>query len=104
PSSLHFSGIIDLAADHDDVVQSVEEVVEKFAHGFGFGTLAAGSDIITAEILVRSGAELHVILPASVAAFRHQSVARFGSQWAVRFDLLLEAADAVETLPDLDEV
>lgn len=104
PPSLHFSGIIDLSPDHDDVVQSIEAAVENFAPGFGFGTLAAGADIIAAEAVVRFGAELHVILPASIDAFRRESVGRFGSQWTVRFDRLLDAADAVETLPDLDEV
>lgn len=104
PSSLHFSGIINLAPDHDEVVRAIEAALESIAPGFGFGTLAAGADIITAEILLRRGAELHIILPAAVDVFRQESVGRFGSQWIPRFDRLLDRADAVEVLPDLDEV
>ena len=104
PSSLHFSGAIHLEPDHSDVEESIGKTLERLAPGFGFGALAAGSDIITAEMLVRSGAELHIVLPASIAAFRKDSVGRFGTHWISRFDRLLDVAASVETLPDLDEV
>ena len=104
PPSLHFSGAIHLAPDHVEDIKAIETAVEDLAPGFGFGALAAGSDIIIAEMLIRCGAELHVVLPASIDAFRHESVGQFGSHWIGRFDRLLDAAATVETLPDLDEV
>ncbi|TIX49710.1 TRAFs-binding domain-containing protein [Alteraurantiacibacter aquimixticola] len=104
PASLHFNGIIHLAPDHDEVVHAIEDAVAELAPGFGFGPLAAGSDIIAAEAIVRGGGELHVVLPASIDAFRRESVGILGEDWIDRFDRLLETATTVETLPDLDEV
>ena len=47
--------------------------------GFGFGALAAGAELLTAEALLARGAELHVILPSdpeSFAAALRRSVRR----------------------------
>lgn len=104
PPSMHFSGAIRLGRDPNDIPQAVEIAIGEFAPRFGFGALAAGSDIIIAETLIRRGAELHIVLPASIDAFRQQSVGHFGSQWIARFDRLLDIAATIETLPDLDEV
>lgn len=53
--------------------------------GFGYGALAAGSDILIAEQLLKSGAELHVVLPFIEADFLEQSVAPAGGDWVRRY-------------------
>lgn len=104
PPSLHYSGIIELGSNQSFVQQALEAEVGKMQPGFGFGALAAGADIITAEIIIRSGAELHVVLPASIDSFRQISVVPYGLEWAKRFDRLLKDAAVIETLPELDQV
>lgn len=47
-------------------------------YGFAWGALAAGADIVIAEHLLASDAELHVVLPCPVEQFEAQSVAPAG--------------------------
>ena len=75
------------------------ELVEHFERldvGFGFGSLAAGADILAAEVLLERNAELHVILPFSRAEFVQASVADAGADWVPRFDRCLATAAQVE--------
>lgn len=104
PASLHFSGIIHLSPDDIAAPAAIEAAIDKLAPGFAFGALAAGADIVAAEILVGRGVDLHVLLPASIAAFRRDSVDRFGADWGPRFDHLLEQAETVEPIGELDAV
>ena len=53
--------------------------------GFGYGALAAGSDILIAELLLDAGAELHMVLPFAEADFLAQSVAPAGETWVARY-------------------
>lgn len=98
PASLHFSGLIHLPPDEDAIRALIGTALDEISPGFVFGALAAGSDILIAEMAVARGAQLHVVLPAPVDVFRDVSVAPFGAQWVQRFDSLMKAADAVETL------
>ena len=102
PASLHFSGLIGLAHDDARARDAIAAAYDAIRPGFVFGALAAGADIVVAEIAVARGAQLHVVLPTSVEIFRAESVARFGGDWSARFDRLIEAADMVETLSDAD--
>ena len=65
--------------------------------GFGFGSLAAGADILAAEALLEKGAELHVTLPFSRQEFVGASVASAGANWVQRFERCLADADSVTT-------
>lgn len=100
PASLHFRGLIDLPSDEGAVRALVAATLDDIKPGFVFGALAAGADILVAEMAIERGAQLHVVLPASVETFRETSVTPFGSGWAERFDALLDAAEIVETLAD----
>ena len=101
PASLHFSGLIGLAHD-DEARDAIAAAYDAIRPGFVFGALAAGADIVIAEIAIARGAQLHVVLPTSIEIFRAESVARFGADWSARFDRLMEAADIVETLSDAE--
>lgn len=95
PASLHFAGHMGLVAGGSSEGRLAAEVDEALAMqgiGFGWGALAAGSDIVIAERLLGAGGELHVVLPCPVEAFAAQSVAPAGSQWLARFRKLLDQA------------
>lgn len=60
--------------------------------GFGFGSLACGSDMLFVESLLARGAEAHVVLPFNVDEFKDASVA---PAWRARFDACLSRATSV---------
>lgn len=98
PRTLHFAGHMGVAPDDEVLLKAVREALEAERIGFGFGSLAAGADILIAEALLECGAELHLALPADVDDFRTISVERFGEAWTARFDRLLRAAESVNTV------
>lgn len=104
PASLHFSGIVRIGPDEHRAVKAITEALDVIDPGFAFGALAAGADIIVAEILVERGAQLHVVLPSSLAAFRRDSVRPFGEKWEHRFDALIRVAESIEPIEHLDRV
>ncbi len=62
----------------------------------GFGSLAAGADILAAEVLLDRGAQLNVVLPFSKDEFVRTSVIQAGPEWVERFDNCLARAETVE--------
>lgn len=95
PASVHFAGhmgIVASGASERELVEATDAVLAAHSIGFGWGALAAGSDIVIAERLLAAGGELHVVLPCPVEAFAAQSVAPAGSQWLSRFRALLDRA------------
>lgn len=98
PPSLYFYGIIGLPDDEAEVRAKLESVLDEIRPGAVFGALAAGADILVAEMTLARGARLHVVLPTAIARFREISVAQYDSQWGERFDRLIEEADVVEVL------
>jgi hypothetical protein len=99
PKPMHYAGYINLEpsiTDQKALKQSVIDQIQKNDIGFGFGALAAGSDIIIAEALLSEGGDLHVILPCEKDIFLEHSVIPFGSDWASRFEACIEQASAVK--------
>jgi hypothetical protein len=103
PASLYFSGIIGLGEHDPKIAEDIDVIIAREKPGFGFGALAAGADILIAEALHKSGAELHIILPYPVARFRELSVAPFGDHWLARFDALIDVAARLEVLTELPD-
>lgn len=104
PASLHFAGHLGVAADdagNATLIAQIDEILAAHNVGFGFGALAAGSDILIAERLIARGAELHVMLPMSRTAFRAASVAPWAENWAERFEACLDAAVSVREASDV---
>ena len=93
--ALHFSGILGIDASDAAATKAIHAAITKITPGFGYGALAAGADIIAAEALLASGAELHVVLPSSRVEFCRSSVAPYGSDWTERFDVLCDAAHSL---------
>lgn len=98
PRPLSFAGHMAVAPDDGRLAEQVAETLAANRIGFGYGALAAGADIVIAEALLAGGAELHLVLPGSAAAFRAASVAHFGEGWTARFDTVMDAATSVRVL------
>ncbi|WP_298397029.1 tetratricopeptide repeat-containing protein [Sphingobium sp.] len=97
PPSLFFDGIIGLPENEGEAHDKISMALDSFSPGAVYGALAAGSDILIAEVAVDSGAELHIILPTDLQRFRATSVIPFGHHWASRFDRLIDRADSLYT-------
>jgi class 3 adenylate cyclase len=83
------------ADDEQIVAERMRAEVERYPATYAYGALASGGDILWAEALLDSGAELHVVLPFTLEEFREISVAPAGEGWARRFENCLRAAVAV---------
>jgi hypothetical protein len=79
-----------------DTVPSAEAAIaEELARhpvAYAYGSLASGADLLWAEALLATGAELHVVLPFAREEFVQASVADAGQEWVERFERCLAAA------------
>ena len=95
PRVIHYAGHIISADDNGrfptSMEQNIREQIDAKLHlldvGIGYGSLAAGADILFAEALLDRGCELHVTLPFSLDDFKRISVKNSGSGWLQRFEL-----------------
>jgi tetratricopeptide (TPR) repeat protein len=78
-----------------DLSARMAQVIAREDVGFGYGALAAGSDILIAELLLAKGAEVHVVLPFAEADFLEQSVAPAGESWVARYHAVKARAASV---------
>lgn len=104
PKALHFAGhIFGLAGgkrpiDSQSIYaieRAIEEALKESRVGFAYGALAAGSDIMIAEKLLKEAIELHIIMPCSDELFLETSVAPYGEDWILRFQRCREQAATV---------
>lgn len=99
PASLHFAGHMGLAAGgagEAGLAEQVDALIAQERIGFAWGALAAGSDVVIAERLLASGAELHVVLPCDPDQFAAQSVAPAGPDWLARYHTVLDLAASLQ--------
>ena len=68
-----------------------------------FGSLAAGSDIIIAEEVLRQNIPLTIILPLSKDKFIKASVESFGVEWVNRFETCISKASEVKYSCETDQ-
>jgi class 3 adenylate cyclase len=99
PSVVHFCGHMIgprfPESGEASVRNRIAEVLERRGVGFGYGSLAAGSDILFAEELLRRGAEVNIAMPFDVEEFKRVSVAPAGKKWLARFEECLRAAKGI---------
>jgi hypothetical protein len=98
PPILHFSGTLGIDPFDEAAQARINDTISKIAPCVGIGALAAGADILCAESILRSGAELRVVLPCEPEAFARQSVDPAGSDWRGRFADALAAASAIDVV------
>jgi len=105
PKSMHFCGHMfgtetgrpKLSEDEvHHMREDMSDLIQKHDIGFGYGALAAGSDILFAEALLTEGAELHVILPVDIERFVDVSVAPYGENMQTRFEDCMRQATSVQ--------
>ena len=103
PRVIHYLGHI-VAAPGDEhgrfpadqeapIAAQIEARIAGAEIGFGYGSLAAGADILFAEALLRHGANLQIVLPFNRAEFVDISVRPAGARWVERFEECLAAAE-----------
>lgn len=85
------------ADEEQRVAKELKKAFKEAGVGVGFGSLAAGADILAAEALLDLGAELHVVLPFDRNEFVRASVGPAGGDWVARFDRCLASASDVTT-------
>ncbi len=104
PKSLHFAGhmfgLVSGRAPLDRTAiyaleKSVDDILSAQSFSAGFGALAAGSDIIIAERLIKYGIDLHVVQPCPDSLFQKLSLSPFGADWVPRFRASIEQAASV---------
>lgn len=83
------------AAQEADIAAAIAAALDAGDIGFGYGSLAAGSDILFAEALLARGATLDVVLPFARDEFVEVSVRPAGAAWVERFHACLEGAATV---------
>jgi class 3 adenylate cyclase len=101
PRVLHYSGHMiarpgmpgRFPADQEQRVrEEIERKLQAANIGFGYGSLAAGADILFAEALLKQGVSLNVVLPFDRREFIEESVLPSGSTWVKRYkDCLVRA-------------
>jgi DNA-binding SARP family transcriptional activator len=84
------------AAEESRVRGELDTAFARLDAGVGYGSLAAGADILAAEALIDRGAELHVVLPFGKDEFVRTSVIGAGKEWVERFERCLASASTVE--------
>jgi tetratricopeptide (TPR) repeat protein len=99
PSVIHFTGHrigprLPEAAE-ESVRERIAEALARHNVGFGYGSLAAGADIMFAEELLRRKAEVNVSMPFDIEEFKRVSVASAGEKWLQRFDACVHAAQSI---------
>lgn len=104
PAVIHYTGHIIAAlgepgrfpaAAEQQVASEIRRELERLQVGYGYGSLAAGADLLFAEALLERGAELHVVLPFAMEDFEAQSVAVAGAEWSDRFRVCLSRASSL---------
>jgi class 3 adenylate cyclase len=86
------------AAQEGEIAAAIEARITGAGIGFGYGSLAAGADILFAEALLRHGASLHVVLPFNRAEFVEISVRPAANRWVKRFEECFAAAEMSGTV------
>ncbi|HEY0043888.1 MAG TPA: TRAFs-binding domain-containing protein [Allosphingosinicella sp.] len=99
PRSLHFAGQMRIGEAGE--AAAIDSALDAENVGFGYGSLAAGADILLAERLLARDAELHLVLPAPRAQFAAWSVDPFGPEWRARFEAVLGQAASVREVPGI---
>ncbi len=80
------------------VRSAIRSRLKKLGAGFGYASLACGSDILFLEALIENGAEAHVVLPYDKKRFVKDSVTILpGTNWGARFEQVLARANEIIT-------
>ena len=89
PETIHYCGMIP-GDDADEAALRTCLGPLLRPVGFGFGALAAGADIVIAEMLLDQGADVTAVLPFPPEQFVEMSVRPAGEGWVARYRACLD--------------
>ncbi|WP_156678716.1 adenylate/guanylate cyclase domain-containing protein [Sphingomonas profundi] len=94
PATIHFTGpaFVPDPAVEANILARIAGVLARRDVGFGYGTLAAGAELLIAEALLARGGELHVVRPFDEADFIDHAVRPAGAAWVDRYHAALARA------------
>ena len=102
PTIVHYLGHIispgagRFPASQEIAVQAeIERVLESTKISTAYGSLAAGSDILFAEAMLRRGIGLNIVLPFRIEDFLETSVRTAGEAWVAQFHACVNSAKTV---------
>ena len=84
------------AVEEARVRAQIAEHLDEDPTEAGYGSLAAGADILFAEELIRHAASLHIVMPFELEEFIDISVRPAGKDWVRRFEACFAAAATVQ--------
>ncbi|MBY0423446.1 MAG: hypothetical protein K2Q06_14155, partial [Parvularculaceae bacterium] len=102
PAVLFFSGPIARKTDGDvesateEIVDALDELLEREDIGWAHGALASGADIAIAERLLQADVSLSVHLPVAPQEFLKSSVHVGGDHWRDRFYACMRGAATID--------
>jgi hypothetical protein len=82
-------------------VQRISEQLDELHGLYGYASGACGADLLFHEVMLRRGAEIHVVLPCPPSEFREACVDIIpDSPWGQRFERVIKQAASLEILSD----
>ncbi|MEP1420995.1 MAG: tetratricopeptide repeat-containing protein [Erythrobacter sp.] len=99
PCSVNFVSDIDNDFSADQMTRVIEQSLDQLTPGYGFGTIRDVPDLLFAERLLESGAELSLVFARDPEAICSSVFAPRASQWEHRFRSVLAKAVQIEVLP-----
>lgn len=99
PCSVNFVSDIGDIASADEMTEAIEQSLDQLTPGYGFGTLRDVPDLLFAEGLLESGAELSLVFACDPEDVCSSVFAPRSGQWEARFRSVLAKAAQIEVLP-----
>lgn len=89
---VHYAGMMFCSRPEARLVNEVRDALVAGNVVAVYGSLASGSDVVIAEVVLSLSIELHAVVPCSLHQFRQASVGLGGARWLERFDEDVEIA------------
>ncbi len=101
PRLVIYCGVRDTTvADQPAVRAAVHNALAAVEAEIAYGSAAAGADLLFAEAVLARGAELNLVLPCGIDAFRERLVLPAGGDWPALFDRAVAAATSITSVAD----
>lgn len=88
--------------DERELIRRIENVIAKHHCTVAYGSLAAGADIMIAEVILKQGGELNIWLPFGMENFCEVLVRPSGEGWVQRFHDCIKKAHTVSCATESD--
>jgi len=101
PRIVIYCGVRDASLDRQPAVrEAIRAELAAVTTEIAYGSATAGADLLFAEAVLQREAELNLVLPCGIQAFRQRLVAPAGGAWLELFDRVIGAAASVTSVAD----